>query len=93
MKQPLISCTVKELQNEYAKISQLAKENPVIIKENEQESMVLLAHQKYYDLINRLNELESKLAMYDHFIPAQEDIKFGRTQDIDSAFKDVLKDL
>lgn len=38
MKHPLISCTVKELQNEYAKISQLAKENPVIIKENEQES-------------------------------------------------------
>lgn len=55
--------------------------------------MVLLAHQKYCDLINRLNELESKLAMYYHFIPAQEDIKFGRTQDIDSAFKDVLKDL
>ena len=74
-------------------ISQHAKENPVIIKENEQESMVLLTHQKYCDLINRLNELESKLAMYDHFIPAQEDIKFGRTQDIDSAFKDVLKDL
>lgn len=46
MKPPLISCTDKDLQNEYTKISQLAKDIPVIIKENEQESMVLLAHQK-----------------------------------------------
>lgn len=78
MKHPLISCTVKELQNEYAKISQLAKENPVIIKENEQESMVLLAHQEYCDLMNQLNELELVFAVYDHLIQTMEDIKLGK---------------
>lgn len=54
--------------------------------------MVLLAHQKYFDLINRLNEFESKLIMYARFIQAMNDIRLG-TQDIDSAFEDVLKDL
>ena len=75
MKHPLISCTVKELQNEYAKISQLAKENLVIIKENEQESMVLLAHQKYCELINHLNELKDQITFYSHLAESLEDIK------------------
>lgn len=55
--------------------------------------MVLLAHQKYFDLINRLNEFESKLIMYARFIQAMNDIRLGTLQDIDSAFEDVLKDL
>lgn len=55
--------------------------------------MVLLTHQKYFDLINRLNEFESKLIMYARFIQAMNDIRLGTLQDIDSAFEDVLKDL
>lgn len=88
MKHPLISCTVKELQNEYAKISQHSKENPVIIKENEQESMVLLAHQKYYDLMNRLNELEDLIAFYSHLNESLEDIKENQVENLNSVIEE-----
>ena len=82
MKHQIISCAVKELQNEYTKISQHAKENPVIVKENEQESMVLLAHQKYYDLMNRLNELEDLIAFYSYLAEPLKDINKNRVEDL-----------
>lgn len=83
----------KDIRTNYAQISALAKENPVAITVNGKEDTVVLSHEEFCNLLTRISELEAKLALYEHFAQAMDDIKLGRTQDIDSAFEDVLKDL
>lgn len=42
---------------------------------------------------NYISELEACIAVYSRLSQAMDDIKLGRTQDADSVFDDILKDL
>lgn len=83
----------KELRNNYAKISSLARQNPVAITVNGKEDIVVLCHADYVEQQNYISELEAKVAVYSHLAQAADDIKLGRVKDIDAAFDDILSEL
>ena len=42
---------------------------------------------------NYISELEARIAVYSRLSQAMDDVQLGRTQDADSVFDDILKDL
>lgn len=42
---------------------------------------------------NYISELEACIAVYSRLSQAMDDVQLGRTQDADSVFDDILKDL
>ncbi len=83
----------KDLRNNYAQISALAKENPVAITVNGREDTVILSHEHFVEEQHYISELEAKLALYSHLAQAADDLKLGRAQPLDSAFDDILSEL
>lgn len=83
----------KDLRNNYAQISSLAKENPVAITVNGREDTVVLSHEGFTAQQHYISELEAKLAVYNHLAQAADDAKLGRVQSMDAAFDDVLSEL
>lgn len=83
----------KDIRTNYAGISALTRENPVAITVNGREDTVLLSHEDFQEQLAYIAELESKLAVYAHLAQAMDDIKLGRTQDVDSVFDDILNEL
>jgi len=83
----------KELRNNYAQISTLARKNPVAITVNGKEDTVVLSHDDYVKQQNYISELEARLAVYAHLAQAEDDIKLGRVQQMDEAFDDILAEL
>lgn len=83
----------KDLRNNYAQISALAKERPVAITVNGREDTVVLSHEHFVEEQNYISEIEAKLAVYSHLAEAADDIKLGRVQQLDGAFDDILAEL
>ncbi len=83
----------KELRNHYSRISALSRSAPVAITVNGKEDTVVLAHEDFVDQQQYIGELEARLAVYAHLAQAMDDVRLGRTQDMDAAFDDVLADL
>ena len=83
----------KDIRNNYAQISALAKNNPVAITVNGKEDSVLLSHEDFQDQLHYISELEAKLAVYSHLAQAMDDIKLGRVQSADDVFADILGEL
>ena len=83
----------KDLRNNYAQISALAKENPVAITVNGREDTVVLNHAYFVAEQNYISEIEAKLAVYSHLAQAADDLKLGRVQSLDDAFDDILSEL
>ena len=83
----------KDIRTNYAKISALAKKNPVAITVNGKEDSVLINHEDYMQQQQYVSELEAKLAVYSHLAQAMDDIKLGRVQNADDAFDDILGEL
>lgn len=82
--------TSKDIRTNYAQISALTRQNPVVITVNGKEDTVLLSHEDFLNQIRYISELEAKLAVYTHLAQAMDDIKLGRVQSADSAFADIL---
>lgn len=83
----------KELSTNYAKISALAKQNPVVITVNGREDTVILSHEDFLQQQNYISELEARLALYNHLAQAKDDIKLGMIQNLDDAINDVFEEL
>lgn len=83
----------KDLRNNYAQISQLSRSNPVAITVNGKEDTVVLSHDAFVEQQNYISELEARIAVYSRLSQAMDDVQLGRTQDADSVFDDILKDL
>ena len=83
----------KELRNNYNQISTLSRSNPVAITVNGKEDTVVLSHEDFVDQQNYIAELEARLAVYAHLAQAMDDVKLGRTQEMDAAFDDILAEL
>ena len=83
----------KDLRNNYAQISQLSRSNPVAITVNGKEDTVVLSHDAFVEQQNYISELEARIAVYSRLSQAMDDVQLGRTQDADSVFDDLLKDL
>lgn len=83
----------KDLRNNYAQISSLAKRNPIAITVNGREDTVVLSHEGFMAQQHYISELEAKLAVYNHLAQAADDVKLGRVQAMDAAFDDVLAEL
>ncbi len=83
----------KELRNNYNQISTLSRNNPVAITVNGKEDTVVLSHEDFVDQQQYISELEARLAVYAHLAQAMDDVKLGRTQEMDAAFDDILGEL
>ena len=80
----------RDLRNNYAQISLLAKQNPVAITVNGREDTVVLCHEDYIEGQNYIANLEERLAVYTHLAQAADDIKLGRVQEMNDAFDDII---
>lgn len=80
----------KDIRTNYAKISELAKKNPVAITVNGKEDSVLLSHADYNEQKRYISDLEARLAVYDKLALAADDVKLGRVQNANEAF-DLIK--
>lgn len=83
----------KDLRTNYAQISKLSRSNPVAITVNGKEDTVVLSHDAFVEQQNYISELEARIAVYSRLSQAMDDVQLGRTQDADSVFDDLLKDL
>lgn len=83
----------KDLRTNYAQISLLSRENPVAITVNGKEDTIVLSHENYMNQQKYISELESRLKVYDHLAQAADDVKLGRTQQLDDAISDILGEL
>ena len=83
----------KELRNNYNQISTLSRSNPVAITVNGKEDTVVVSHEDFVDQQQYISELEARLAVYAHLAQAMDDVKLGRTQEMDAAFDDILAEL
>lgn len=83
----------KDLRANYAQISKLSRSNPVAITVNGKEDTVVLSHDAFVEQQNYISELEARIAVYSRLSQAMDDVQLGRTQDADSVFDDLLKDL
>ena len=93
MKQYISIRPSKDIRTNYAKISELTRENPVAITVNGKEDTVLLSHEYYNEQLAYISELEAKCAVYAHLAQAMDDIKLGRVQSADDAIADILGEL
>jgi PHD/YefM family antitoxin component YafN of YafNO toxin-antitoxin module len=83
----------RDLRTHYAQLSAEAKQNPIAITVNGREDTVLVAHGQYMEQQQKIEELESRLAVYAHLAQAADDVKLGRVQPVREAFEDVLHEL
>ena len=91
---PIISIRPsKDLLNNYAQISALAKENPVAITVNGREDTVIIGHGNYVNQQRRMSELEELTAIFSSIMRAEADIRKGNIQTADEAFDDIFKEI
>ncbi|HQC30492.1 MAG TPA: type II toxin-antitoxin system Phd/YefM family antitoxin [Acholeplasmataceae bacterium] len=83
----------KDIRTNYAKISELARTNPVAITVNGKEDLVVLSHEDYMSKINYIAYLEEKLRLYDEIAQSLDDIKLGRVYDSETAINSLLAEL
>ena len=83
----------KDLRTHYAQISSQTRENPVAITVNGREDTVILSHEQYMHQQQTIEELESRLAVYQHLAQAADDVRLGRVQPAREAFDDILNEL
>ena len=83
----------RDLRTHYAQVSEEAKKNPVAITVNGREDTVLLTHDQYMEQQEKIEEMESRLAVYAHLAQAADDVKLGRVQPAREAFNDILREL
>ena len=83
----------RDLRTHYAQLSAEAKQNPIAITVNGREDTVLLAHEQYMEQQRKMEEMESRLAVYAHLAQAADDVKLGRVQPAQEAFTDILNEL
>ena len=83
----------RDLRTHYAQVAEEAKKNPVAITVNGREDTVILAHNQYMEQQEKIEEMESRLAVYAHLAQAADDVKLGRVQPAREAFNDILREL
>lgn len=83
----------KDLRNNYNQISALTRSNPVAITVNGREDTVVVSHEDYAKQQRYISQLEARLAVYAHLAQAADDVKLGRTQELEDAFDDILGEI
>ncbi len=83
----------KDLRTHYAQISSQTRENPVAITVNGREDTVILSHEQFMRQQQTIEELENRLAVYQHLAQSADDIRLGRVQTAQSAFDEILEEL
>ena len=83
----------KDLRTHYAQISAEARQNPVAITVNGREDTVIMEHSQFMAQLQRIEDLENRLAVYAHLAQAEDDVRLGRVQPAQDAFADILNEL
>lgn len=83
----------KDIRTNYAKISELAKKNPVAITVNGKEDTVLLSHADFIEQKTYISALEAQLAVYAKLAQSADDVKLGRVQPANDVFNSIKNDL
>ena len=81
----------RDIRNNYAKISELSKECPVAITVNGKEDTIILSHENYIALQNKIMEQQERLMFYEHLAQAEDDIKLGRIKSFDETFDALIE--
>ena len=83
----------KDLRTNYAKISELAKKNPVAITVNGREDTVVLSHEDFVEQQRLIADMQARLELYAHLARSQDDIKLGRVQPVDETFDELIEEI
>lgn len=83
----------KDLRTNYAKISELAKKNPVAITVNGREDTVVLSHEDFVEQQRLIADMQARLELYAHLARSQDDIKLGRVQSVDETFDELIEEI
>lgn len=81
----------RDIRTNYAKISELTRQNPVAITVNGHEDTVLLSHEDYVAQQRLIADMRARLDLYEHLARSAEDIKNGRTEPADKVFAEAEK--
>ena len=83
----------KDLRNNFAEISALAKEHPVAITVNGKESVIVSDHGYFMELLRCKAEKDEREAFLKHIRKSVESAVNGRVIPMDEAFDDIIKEL
>lgn len=81
----------KDLRNNYAQISKLAKEHPVAITVNGREDIVIISHDEYNKQQEEMELLRQQLSFYAHMIQSISEANAGMVESFDDVFAKVEK--
>ncbi len=70
----------KDIRNNYAEISKLAKDHPVAITVNGREDTVLMSHEQFMQQQRLLAQFQERKAFFDILSKSGDDIKNGKVQ-------------
>ena len=62
-------------------------------EKNGREDTVILSHEQFMRQQQTIEELENRLAVYQHLAQSADDIRLGRVQTAQSAFDEILEEL
>lgn len=81
----------RDIRNNYAKLSKLTKQSPVAITVNGKEDTILLSHENYMALQNKVQSQQERIAFYERLAQAEDDIKLGRIKSLDQTFDSLIE--
>ena len=91
MSAPISIRPSKDLRNNYAQISKLAKEHPVAITVNGREDIVIISHDEYNKQQEEMALLRQQLSFYAHMIQSISEANAGMVESFDDVFAKVEK--
>lgn len=91
MSAPISIRPSKDLRNNYAQISKLAKEHPVAITVNGREDIVIISHDEYNKQQEEMELLRQQLSFYAHMIQSISEANAGMVESFDDVFAKVEK--
>ena len=85
----------KDLRNNYAEMSKLCREEetPIAATVNGHQDTVLISHEQFIAQQTEIKELKAQLELYKHLAQSRDDIRLGRTYDIDEVFDELTAKL
>lgn len=91
MSSPISIRPSKDLRNNYAQISKLAKEHPVAITVNGREDIVIISHDEYNKQQEEMDLLRQQLSFYAQMIQSISEGNAGMAESFDDVFAKVEK--
>jgi PHD/YefM family antitoxin component YafN of YafNO toxin-antitoxin module len=83
----------RDLRTNYAEISGLSKQHPVAITLNGREDTVIMSHEQYNAMQAEIGTLKARLQAYSVLAAAADEVKAGKTYEVDEVFENIVSAL